>query len=359
MRRGMRARLLAATGVCVLVLGAGCAGSKLASDTSFKDQVLELPKGLSKELSKELKDKFLLSDVSAPAAKPKIKKTKSKQKAFAYPNRRPSADPIWPGEKQVFDITYLGMPAGTFTLEALPYKRVGDRKAYHMRATAVSSDLVNLVYKFNDSMESFIDFEGFFSHRFHLVQDETKQYRDSLELYDSEKRKTFYWNRWTRRDQNNSFEEAKDFHPMEPFSHDILSAIMFMRVAQVEEGKDTVFPISNEGRKYEAYVRLLRREVIRLPDGDRAQALVFQPKTKKDGQWQQTGEIFLWMTDDARRMPVRLEAKVRIGAVILTLRELVMSSPPEPDAPATPVPSPSGTSAARGAHSMPSEIPKS
>jgi hypothetical protein len=179
---------------------------------------------LPQDLDRDLVKKFEILDQAPPSPAPspsptlppekpsKKKKKKANEPvpaptpsptpsapAFVYPNRRPAKDPIWIGEKHVFDITYFGMSAGDLSMEALPFKVVNSRKVYHIRANAVSSSVFNLFYRLNDIVESFIDFEGVFSHRFHIVLDETKQSRDAVELYDHEKRQTYYWNRWNRR----------------------------------------------------------------------------------------------------------------------------------------------------------------
>ncbi len=51
--------------------------------------------------------------------------------------------------------------------------------------------------------------------------DESKQLRDSIELYDSEKKQSYWWNRWDRKEKGKS--ENKDFYPMDPFPQDSLS----------------------------------------------------------------------------------------------------------------------------------------
>ena len=99
------------------------------------------------------------------------------------------------GERHVFEITYFGMVAGDFTLDVLPHKRINGRQVYHVRGHALSSNLFSLFYRIDDIVETYFDYEGLFSHRFHLKLDETKQTRDSLELNDSEKKQTFFWNR--------------------------------------------------------------------------------------------------------------------------------------------------------------------
>lgn len=310
---------------------------------------------LPEELPKEFQEKFEIRDaqLGAPTAQDSLsdsgkmepknrsdKKKKSKTRrergakkvkespeepAFVFPNRRPEKDPIWMNEKLVYEITYFGMGAGDFTLEVLPYKVINNRKVYHVRGTAVTSKVFSLFYRLNDVVESFFDFEGFFSHRFHLVLDESKQTRDSLELHDSEKGQTFYWNRWNR--PSTGYIETKDFFPMPPFCQDGISALYYLRVVPFpSEGVITV-PVVSEGKTWDAEVSVVRREILNTPMG-RVQTVVLKPETKYQGVLQKKGDSFLWLTDDERRIPVRLEAKVKVGSVVASLKEIENGTPP-------------------------------
>jgi hypothetical protein len=243
------------------------------------------------------------------------------------PNRRTERDPIWTGEKHTFTITYFGTPAGTLDVEVMPFKVMNERKVYHIRANARSSKLFSLFYRIDDTIESFVDYEGFFSHRFHLILDESKQTRDSLELHDSEKGRTFYWNRWNHATRGVS--ETKEFFPMTPYSQDSVSALFYLRKVPLPDGAVIRFPVISEGKTWEAEVTVMRREPCDTPMG-RRQCVVVKPETKFQGVLQKKGDSFLWMTDDDRRFVVRLEAKVRVGTVVAFLKEVVPGNPPQP-----------------------------
>jgi hypothetical protein len=155
--------------------------------------------------------------------------------------------------------------------------------------------------------------------------DETKQTRDSLELYDSEKQQTFYWNRWNRKEKG--YVETKEFFPMPPFSQDSLSALYYLRSVPLPTGSVVSFPVVNEGKNWEAVVTVVRREMVDSPMG-KIQAIVLKPETKYQGVLQKKGDSFVWLTDDDRRVLVRLEAKVKIGTVTARLKALEPGTPP-------------------------------
>ena len=327
--------------VAVLV---GCAGVQISRITGTT--------ALPKDLPKEIQEKFEVREVTvAPSTTPSpqpspgvggiVAATKATKKAkpvakpapppkgakreFVYPSRRPEKDPIWVGEKATYEVSYFGMAAGDFVLEVLPYKMVANRKVYHVRGVATTSQVFSLFYRLNDMVETFIDFEGIFSHRFHIQLDESKQTRDATELYDSERQQTFYWNQWQKKDQ--PFVETKEFFQIPPFVQDSLSALFYVRTRDLKDGAVLTFPIVSEGKAWDAEVTVVRRETLQTPMG-RIPVVVVKPETKYQGVLQKRGDSFLWLTDDDRKFLVRLEAKVKVGTVVANLKEFEPGTSP-------------------------------
>lgn len=346
MLRGARAALTIAVLSYILH---GCASRTLTKHTDST--------GLKQEIPQEMQDKFEVKEAApAPAPQPTLKpvvaeapvgpgKRKKRRKkgkepepvaapapaptpagpGFAYPSRRPAKDPVWVGERTVYEVSYFGVSAGDFILDVLPFKTINNRKVYHIKGNALSSKVFSLFYRLNDSVESYLDYEGLFSHRFHLILDESKQTRDALELYDSEKAQTFYWNRWDHKDRG--FSEVKETKEITPFSQDSLSALYYLRMIPLADGSVTTFPVVSEGNTWEAVVSVIRREEIDTPMG-RMKTVVVKPETRFRGILQKKGDSFIWLTDDDRRWVVRLEAQVKIGTVVARLREVQPGSPP-------------------------------
>lgn len=282
-----------------------------------------------KKRAKKNKKRPLPTSVSEPAVasafpQPKVAAEVESPKPFVFPVRRPEKPAIWIGEKQVYDVSYFGVSAGDFVVRVLPFKVVSDRKVYHVEGTAVSSQVFSLFYRLNDLVETFIDYEGLFTHRFHILLDETKQARDALELNDSEKAQTFYWNRWQRKNQ--PYIETKEYFPVKPFSQDSLSALYYLRSLPLPDGAVVTFPVINEGKSWDAVVTVLRREMIDSPMG-KVRAIVLKPEARYQGILKKQGDQYLWLTDDDRKFLVRLEAKVKIGTVVAKLKEVELGTP--------------------------------
>jgi hypothetical protein len=288
------------------------------AQSAAKPDDAQAPEAKSKHSKKKKHDKAKDKHVAATPAPASVP-------AFAYPSRRPAKDPIWVGEKLTYQVTYLGIPAGTFTLEALPYKAVGDRKVYHIMAKAWNSAVFGLMYKLEDYVETYIDYDGFFSHRFHLHQDETKQVRDSQELYDSEKKQSYWWNRWDRKERG--YSENKDFYPMEPFPQDTLSSLYYLRAVPLPPHGMVSFPVMSEGKPLTAYVTVMGREELDTAAGT-LKTVKLKPEAATRGVLERKGDSYMWLTDDDRRFLVKIEAKVKIGYVVVELKKIELGTAP-------------------------------
>lgn len=144
--------------------------------------------------------------------KPGAVKVDIQKESTTPPSRRPAKDPLWVGEKLTYQVTYFGMPVGNLELTINPYKMMNNRKVYHVSGIVQSSSVFSLVYKRNDTAETFFDYDGLFSYRLQVILNESKQYRNSIEMYDHEKAQAFFWSRWDHVTKGKS--ETKEYFPM-------------------------------------------------------------------------------------------------------------------------------------------------
>jgi hypothetical protein len=106
-----------------------------------------------------------------------------------------------------------------------------------------------------------------------------------------------------------------------PGALDILSALYVARVRGFTEGEPVDLPVFDNGKNYRLGIRLRGRDTLDLPPplGRRA-ALVVEPQLLEEtGLFVHEGRLKLWLTDDARRIPVKLQARVAIGSITADL----------------------------------------
>lgn len=76
---------------------------------------------------------------------------------------------------------------------------------------------------------------------------------------------------------------------------------------------------------------MIKREKMELPDGSEVQCLVLHPVIDTKGLFSKRSETRIWLTDDARRLPVQIRSKFPFGTITLALKDMTL-----PPAPVTP-----------------------
>jgi len=311
---------------------AGCSSS--GDLRKFKDS------DLTQEISPELAKKFEIKDVDAATPTPtpvkksvrKITPKKSlkkkhqkgadvKHEAVVPPMRRPDSMPFDVGEKLEYGIRYIGVTAAHFTMEVLPFKEVNDRKVYHLRGHAQTVSLFELIYRVNDVIESYWDYDGLYSSRFTMELDESKQSRKVIELYDYDKKKSYYWNRVDHSEKG--YSEQKEQYDIPLWSQDPMSALYYVRTLKLptEPGKEARFPVILDGKPWESVFRYVGQEKIyggdRYYDADK-----YQLENYQNGQAKNKDNT-LWLSRDEHRYVLRLEAKVKVGSFAIALDKIL------------------------------------
>jgi hypothetical protein len=218
-----------------------------------------------------------------------------------------SALPFGAGERLTFRISYLHLTAGRATLAVEP-------------GPADAPSALRFVAEARS--------QGFFAWlmRFH-VDDRTGATWDPATGCSLAIEKRLREGR-ARRDQKVVFAdgEARVEDPkipqarfeVDPCGLDVLSALYVTRVRGVPEADRLELPAFDNGKRYVLGVRYLRRETLDLPPslGRGVPALVVEPQlVEGSGLFVREGRLTVWLTDDARRLPVRMRAKVAIGSV--------------------------------------------
>jgi Protein of unknown function (DUF3108) len=102
---------------------------------------------------------------------------------------------------------------------------------------------------------------------------------------------------------------------------DILSATYFVRTQPLKEGDVIKIPISDGGEVYQIEVIVEKREEIKA-DAGKFKAIRLNAKVF-DGRFiRRSGEMLLWMSDDARRIPVRARIKTSGATVTVDLKQV-------------------------------------
>ncbi len=212
-------------------------------------------------------------------------------------------------EKLVFDLTWTGVKAGTATLEI-----VNDKEQTKIISTAHSADWVSVFYKVDDRIESLLkktQNESMLGlpENYRVKLREGRHRRDKEVIFDHANRQAIFINHLSA--------EKKTF-TIEKNTLDPLSSFYYIRTLKYEVGKSVYVDIFDSRKLWNVEVQVLRKEKIKTGLGE-FDTVVIKPLMKSEGIFNRKGDMYIWLTDDLRRIPVKMQTKVAVGAVTATL----------------------------------------
>lgn len=101
---------------------------------------------------------------------------------------------------------------------------------------------------------------------------------------------------------------------------DSLSAIFYVASQRLQVGQDVRFPLADAMRTVTVVMKVEGREEVKTPAGT-FQTLRVQP-TAEEGVVKNRGKIWIWYTDDARHMPVQIQARLFWGTITFRLQSV-------------------------------------
>ncbi|MCM0082775.1 DUF3108 domain-containing protein [Geomonas sp. Red32] len=212
-------------------------------------------------------------------------------------------------ERLVYDISWTGLSAAT-AVQEVNYK--GDE--VHIVSTTKSAKWLNPFFPVNDRAEAILKKGGGSDY---LVV--PKIYREKI----NEGR--FHTNKEAVFDIPQLKVETKDFlkktekvDPISARTFDSLSCIYAVRGMDLTVGKSIFIDIYDCKKLWKTEVQIVKREEIKTPLG-KFKCLVVKPLLRSEGFFARTGDVTVWITDDALRIPVKMTTKVKIGKITAVL----------------------------------------
>lgn len=206
-------------------------------------------------------------------------------------------------EELFFDIYWLDIFVGSAEVEAVKEKGV-----VKITSRVRSSPFLSSFYKVEDFAESTV-VNGIPAH-FRIRQKEGKYRSDKETIFDPANKKVTF---------HNYLKGTKNEHAIDGLLWDVVSGFYYLRTLLLETGKSVHIDIFDSNKFYKAEIRVLGKERLPLSDSREVDTVVVKPLLKSEGLFKNKGDIVVWLTDDANRVPVRVETKVPIGKVTAKL----------------------------------------
>lgn len=242
--------------------------------------------------------------------------------SFAQSNGKgaPKALPFVDGETLTYEgkvskiIRGIAVADLSFTLKKDPKS-----DDYLVRAEAKSKGTLLKFFRFSfvQEVESSIDSDNFRALRTvkHDVQKE--RVRDSEAVFDYKERRVTY----VETDPNDSMRPPRRIaSEIDTVSHDLVSGLYSLRLMPLAVGKSFRMSVSDSGLVYEIPVRVTAREQQKTIFG-RQWCFRIEPLVFGTGRLiEREGDMTIWITDDARRLPVRSVVNSPYGKIDIRLK---------------------------------------
>jgi hypothetical protein len=250
----------------------------------------------------------------------------SMEDAEGFSGRRPKVDPFRVAEKVVMEASYFGVVAGDISFEMRPFVEVNGHKSYHFVGTAKSTSVFAMFYAIDDWVETFVDFDTLVPYSYALHVKETKQLRESRSVFDWQKLRATFWDKKINSEKR--VDNSKEEWDIPRFSQNVFSAPFYLRNFTFKVGKKIAFRVAHEKTNLVLTAEVVRKEHITTPAGE-FDTVVLKPTIQLDGEFKPVGDIFLWFTDDDRKLIVRMESKIKIGKIVAVAKQIELASKPE------------------------------
>jgi hypothetical protein len=248
--------------------------------------------------------------------------TLSSQRAVPRPSPQPgrtaiprteSAVPFRVGEELSFDVSWSSfIVAGTAVARVEQKKASYDSTAYYVVVEGRPVPLVQRLYPLYYKMDTLIDAFGLLSQRGSLYAEEGADRRTSTTKFERAQRRA-------------QFEEKSDQTlnanlNIPPETQDGLAALYSLRARALKRGDRLTIPIADSGALFTAEIAVGDVETVTVPYG-RSNAWRLNVQVLDETREPVWNNVALWISSDARRLPVKMQAELPVGSFVLALRQ--------------------------------------
>ncbi len=220
----------------------------------------------------------------------------------------PAAYPFGVGERFVYNARLGFITLGQGAVEVLRREEYRGHDSFVFRFRLAAG---NRFYRLDDQLESWTGVNDMISRRLRKTLDENGKVRVRDEL--------IYPDSGFLREVGKSRTEPTVEEPL-----DDAAFIYWVRMLPLEVGRTYRFERYYKARRNPIVVEVLGREEQELPGGQKVQCIVLHPVIGSGNLMRAKNDARIWLTDDDRRIPVRIRTKQPFGTISLELREMTL-----------------------------------
>jgi hypothetical protein len=214
------------------------------------------------------------------------------------------------GEKLTYSVQWHMFNAGTAVIFM---QRSGLKQ--HLTSTADSTGMASKFFRIHDTFDADIDPHSFCTQQISKHNEEGSKRLDRRIYFDYLRAKSLV----DDKDLKSGKEKHSEFDIPACVS-DVVSGFFYARSLPLRPGFSQTFPVNDGGKTTDVKVDVESPERIKGPMGE-FQTLRVRA-TPVAGPMSGKGEIYVWLTDDERRVPVQMKSKLGFATLLFQLRQL-------------------------------------
>lgn len=228
-------------------------------------------------------------------------------------NSQTSPNALPPAETLHYRVEWRLIRAGAATLKwsASPQ---GSSPGWQASLHLESAGLVSRLYKVDDDYASALGAD-LCAHSSHLKAHEGSRLRETSITFDRESKKVIYLERDL---QKNKIVTQKETD-IPACVHDVLGGLYYLRTLNLEPGQSVQVPTSDGKRSVAARVEAQQRETIKTPAGTQ-KTIRYEAFLFNDVLYRRPGHLYVWLTDDRRRLPVQIRVRLQFAIGTITFQ---------------------------------------
>jgi hypothetical protein len=235
------------------------------------------------------------------------------QAARTAPPREMSV-PFRPGETLTYDVGWSTfLTAGTATTSVLEKRPTSSSTAYYIVAEGQPIDLLTRLYKLHYRADTLLDAYTLLPRRGSIVSQEGQRRKTQVTTYDQRARSATY--------EVQSATRLKRTLRLPAATQDPLSAIYAMRTMTFRPGETLKMTVAEGGELVNVQIAVVGRETVRSGLGTTTAWKLVPSVRDGKGRLETTRRMAMWVSDDERRLPVKMEAELAVGTFTLVLRD--------------------------------------
>jgi len=231
--------------------------------------------------------------------------------------RKDTAVPFKVGETLTFDVSWSSFVVAGTAVATVKERRptAANPSAYYIVAEGRPLPLIAKLYSLYYKMDTLLDTATLLPQQMTLYSEEGRRQRLGTTRFDRTARRAFF-----EVSGDTAVATTRTDVTVPAQVQDGLSALYAVRASSISAGTKLSYPIIDEGSLYNVSMQASNSERIRVPLGD-------IPTWKLgvrivDAQGQPVGDnIAVWISSDARRLPVKMQADLPVGNFVLLLRD--------------------------------------